>query len=917
MLNEKNKTEHRPALRIVAIYVLFAALWIYFSDTILGMLVQSPAFLVRIAVLKGLFFIFVTAILLHHLITRDIAKYKQTEQELRDSEARFSLLFENMVEGFAYCKMIFDDQDRPVDFVYLDVNSAFTKLTGLEQVKGKRVSKIIHGIREVHPELLELYGRVALTGKPETLEINFKPLKIWLSISVYSAKDRCFVAVFENITERKRSEEEREATLELLRVCNRAGDLQELMRDLVRSFQQITGCETIGFRRKAGNSFPYYEISSPLKDFTLIENTLCTSDVAQKNGEQNSADLRMLACICGSIIRGSFDASKPFFTPHGSFWTNSLSELLADGCDTGWLAAKRVQCPLFRYESLVLIPIRSQGETLALIQFNDKRKELFTEEKILLLEKLVDYVAIAVAKRKNDEQLRETTQRLQMAAASTGLGIWDWDLQANTFIWDDRMFLLYGIPNDFTPVRFETWKKTLHSGDAGRVVAETQLACRGEKNFDTEFRILQPDGTMRIIKAEGVVLRDVLGKPQRMIGINKDITRQKELEEKFIQAQKMEVVGLLAGGVAHDFNNILTAIIGYGNLLRMKLPAADPLHHYVEQILTSSEKAANLTQSLLAFSRKQVMHPILIDVNETVNSTKKLLVRVLGEDIALEVKTSDFPLMIRADTGQIEQVLLNLAANARDAMPQGGTLAITTQNTEISEQFIQEQRFGSPGRYALISITDTGVGMDRAMQQHLFEPFFTTKEVGKGPGLGLAMVYGTIKQHGGFIGVSSDLGKGTCFKIYLPLNQPGAQLHKKIQSSSIVRGTEMLLLIEDDESVRKVTKTMLEGLGYEVLEAVKGDQAIELFRENKEQVQLVISDMIMPGLTARDVHKELQSIRPDIKILFISGYTADVLERKGLEKEKTHFISKPLRPDALSKKIREVLEGRPQRRSEA
>jgi len=909
MHNKKSWTEHRSALRIVAIYVIFAALWIYFSDTILGLVVQNPAILVRIAVVKGLLFIFVTAILLYHLIARDIAKHQQTEQDLRDSEARFSLLFENMMEGFAYCRMIFDDQDRPVDFVYLDVNSAFKKMTGLEDVKGKKVSEVIHGIREAHPELFEIYGRVALTGRPEALEIDFKPLKKWLSISVYSTKNRCFIAVFENITERKRAEEEREATLELLRVCNRAGDLQELMRDLARSFQQITGCETIGFRRKEGESFPYYEINSTLRDFAQVENTLCSDGIAPNIEEQNPADLRTLACICGSIIRGSFDASKPYYTSHGSFWTNSLSELLTDSCNPDLLAAKRVQCSLFRYESVVLIPIRSQGETLALLQFNDKRKGLFTEEKILLLEKLVDYVAIAVAKRINDERLRETTQRLQMATASTGLGIWDWDLYANTFIWDDRMFLLYGIPSDSSPVRFETWKRALHSADADRVVAETQMAFRGGKNFDTEFRILLQDGTMRIIKAEGVVLRDAQAKSMRMIGINKDITRQKELEEKFIQAQKMEVVGLLAGGVAHDFNNILTAIIGYGNLLRMKLPAADPLHHYVEQILTSSEKAANLTQSLLAFSRKQVMHPILIDVNETVSNTKKLLSRVLGEDIALEVKTTDFPLMIRADTGQIEQVLLNLAANARDAMPQGGTLTITTQETEINEQFIQEQRYGSPGKFVLISVTDTGVGMDRAMQQHLFEPFFTTKEVGKGPGLGLAMVYGTIKQHGGFIGVSSDPGKGTCFTIYLPLSQTGAQQPGKMPASAIVHGTEMLLLIEDDEVVRKVTKTMLEGLGYEVLEAAKGEQALELFRKNKEQVQLVISDMIMPGLTARDVHKELQNIRPDIKVLFISGYTADVLERKGIEKEKTHFISKPLRPDALSKKIRDVLEG--------
>jgi two-component system cell cycle sensor histidine kinase/response regulator CckA len=371
----------------------------------------------------------------------------------------------------------------------------------------------------------------------------------------------------------------------------------------------------------------------------------------------------------------------------------------------------------------------------------------------------------------------------------------------------------------------------------------------------------------------------------------------------------MEVVGLLAGGVAHDFNNILTAIIGYGNLLNIKMPAADPLHHYVAQILASAEKAATLTQSLLAFSRKQIINAIPVDINEIVKDMKKILERIIGEDIAFDVETTDHTLIVKADKGQIEQVLMNLATNARDAMPRGGRLLITTREEEIDERFIQAHQFGAIGRYAVIAITDFGEGMDKTTQERIFEPFFTTKEVGKGTGLGLAMVYGTIKQHDGFINVSSEPGKGTTFRIYLPTAEsPEPQLEKKAVQD-IPSGNETLLLVEDDATVRKVTTAFLKQLGYDVIEAEGGEHAIALFRKHRDRVRLVVSDLIMPGLSGKDVHRELRKIRTDIKVLFVSGYAADILKKRGIEDEKVNFIAKPLRPDTLSKKIREVLDG--------
>jgi two-component system cell cycle sensor histidine kinase/response regulator CckA len=440
------------------------------------------------------------------------------------------------------------------------------------------------------------------------------------------------------------------------------------------------------------------------------------------------------------------------------------------------------------------------------------------------------------------------------------------------------------------------------------------LSLRSHTHEEQEI-YLPTMGKWTLISADPVLTRS--GTINGAVVIIKDVTAMKKiteeretLEAQFRQSQKMQAVGHLAGGVAHDFNNILTAIIGYGNLLRLKIPPENPLRNFVDQILTTTDKAASLTQSLLAFSRKQVMSVMPLDINEIVRGMKKILDRIIGEDIVFKVRTSDRDLIVMCDKGQIEHVLINLATNARDAMPQGGNMTISTEEAEIDETFIKSHGLGAaPGDYAVISIADTGVGMDESTQQQIFEPFFTSKEVGKGTGLGLAMVYGTINQHNGFITVSSELGKGSVFKAYLPLAQVKGDVLEQKSPDLLYSGKEGILLVEDDAAVRHATKTLLEGLGYSVIEAANGEYAIKLFREHADKIQLVISDMIMPGISVKDVLAGLGKIKADVKVLFISGYAADVLEAKGIKRESINFISKPLRPAAFSKKIREVLAG--------
>ena len=385
-------------------------------------------------------------------------------------------------------------------------------------------------------------------------------------------------------------------------------------------------------------------------------------------------------------------------------------------------------------------------------------------------------------------------------------------------------------------------------------------------------------------------------------------SEKKKLYLQLLQAQKMEAVGQLAGGIAHDFNNILTAIIGYAFMLKKKITGDVLLGTYADYILSLSDKAANLTQSLLAFSRKQVLNPTPINLNEVIGVVEKLLFRIIGEDIRLRTLLSENDVIVLADHVQIEQVLMNLATNARDAMPGGGLLSIGTETVDIDAEFINEHGFGKEGTYALISVADTGTGMNKETKEKIFEPFFTTKEVGKGTGLGLAMVYGIVKQHDGYINVYSEPGIGTTVRIYLPviLGKADAETIKPEVIQPLATGTETILLAEDEDAVRAFTRKLFEESGYKVIEAIDGEDAIGKFKLHKDKIQLVMLDVIMPNKNGREVYKAIKKIAPDIKILFTSGYPAEHIN--GMIAKGTPFIIKPLSPTKLLQKVREVLD---------
>jgi PAS domain S-box-containing protein len=446
-------------------------------------------------------------------------------------------------------------------------------------------------------------------------------------------------------------------------------------------------------------------------------------------------------------------------------------------------------------------------------------------------------------------------------------------------------------------------------GERARVVGALE---RGETLHDVEIQGRRRDGVLIWVTVNVRPVKDVGGRTLHYEWSLADITERRQLESQLRQAQKMEAVGQLAGGVAHDFNNLLTVIGGRCYLMLAKLDPEDALRREVELVRGAAERAARLTHQLLAFSRKQVLEPRVLELNETVTGIEPLLRRLIGEDIEISVTRGSDLGRVKADAGQVEQVILNLAVNARDAMPQGGRLILETANVTVDERAARRAHDLLPGRYVVLSVTDSGHGMDAATRAQIFEPFFTTKEVGKGTGLGLATVYGIVKQSGGFIDVESEPGRGASFRIYLPRVEEDvqtAELAKVSGTRTRLEGSETVLLVEDDESLRMLAREILTVQGYAVLEAASPRDALRVHQTHGGRIDLLLTDVVMPEMNGRQLADHLKIARPEMAVLFMSGYTGAALGQRGEATEFAgHLLQKPFTPDGLSRRVREVLD---------
>ncbi len=525
------------------------------------------------------------------------------------------------------------------------------------------------------------------------------------------------------------------------------------------------------------------------------------------------------------------------------------------------------------------------------------------------LEALAGQAAIAIDRAQLSESLRTSREREQQAVTAGRVGLWDWDLRTNRVYYSPEWKRQIGYAPEEIADDFMEWQSRVHPEDIDRCLASIRayLASPGSP-YAEEFRFRHRDGSYRHVLSNALLVRDESGQPARMLGSHVDITELTELQSQFLQAQKMESVGRLAGGIAHDFNNLMTAINGTADLAMLGLRGDDPLLADLREIRRAGDRAAMLTRQLLAFSRKQVLQPAVLRLSTLIGEMERMLRRLIGEDVTLEITSEPELGRVKADPGQLEQVVVNLVVNARDAMPQGGTLRIATRNLELDEAYARMHPDVAPGSYVELTVSDTGTGMDEATLERAFEPFFTTKAAGKGTGLGLSTVFGIVKQSGGSIQVASEQGCGTRFTIHLPRVPEGETVDRPSQPHPVVGGAETVLVVEDEDGLRKVAVRALTAAGYRVLVAPSGAAALQLLEREPGPVDLMLTDVVMPGMSGRELADRLRGLRPAMRVLFTSGYAPDVITHHGALDEDLHFIGKPYTIAELKAKVREVLD---------
>ncbi len=508
--------------------------------------------------------------------------------------------------------------------------------------------------------------------------------------------------------------------------------------------------------------------------------------------------------------------------------------------------------------------------------------------------------------------LQRSEERLRLALDSARMGIWYWSIENNVLVWDDNLRALYGLGPGDVVADHEQFVSRVHPDDRQYVSRSVERALKESEALDYEFRILLPDGRVRWIADQGRVGRDPEGRPLYLTGVGMDVTERRASEERLRQSHRMESVGRLAGGVAHETNNQMSVVLGAAAFVLGRSDVPEAVRADVEHIRKAAERTSSVTAQLLAFSRRQILRPVVLELNALVKSWDTVLRRVMGEDCTVLLRPGEGVAPIRADPGQLEQVLLNLALNARDAMPRGGTLTVETFAAELTGAYAK-RRPGvaiQSGSYVVLAVSDSGHGMDRDTLGHVFEPFFTTKGVGHGTGLGLSTVYGIVKQSDGYVWAYSEPGRGSTFKVYLPATGKDAPSPAPPAPSPLRAGRgESVLLVEDDEGVRRMTRRALEEGGYRVLEAANGLDALGLLTSTSGRIGLVLTDVVMPEMSGRDLADRIAELRPGTPVLFTSGYTDGEIVRRGLLHPEAAFIQKPFGPDAILRIVRERLEG--------
>ncbi len=553
--------------------------------------------------------------------------------------------------------------------------------------------------------------------------------------------------------------------------------------------------------------------------------------------------------------------------------------------------------------ALLEFPLHESGIVRGVLCLTAPTPHSWSENEMATLREVADYLSLALKNASAEDALRDSEARYRSMVEGAPYGIYRSSPEGQLLDINPAMVEMLGYASADELAQVNLHDIYRDAEDRKRLMAQyrDQNVFRG-----VEAQWKRKDGTPMTVVLSGRPVRNEQGEVACYEGIVENVTERRVLEEQLRQSQKIEAVGRLAGGIAHDFNNLLMLIRGYTELLLDHAGRNESLRRYAEEIQRASDRATSLTQQLLAFSRKQVLEPKVLDLNTVVAEIQKMLQRLLGEDVELSIHLDPKLGRVKADPSQVEQVIMNLAVNSRDAMPRGGKLSIETANVELDESYARQHAGARPGRYVMLAVTDTGSGMDATTKSRIFEPFFTTKEKGKGTGLGLSTVYGIVKQSEGYIWVYSELNRGTTFKVYLPQVDAPVEVAER-RPAAFARGSETVLVVEDEEGVRKLAREFLEDAGYTVLEARNGEAAMGLAERYTGPLHLLLTDVVMPRMSGRELAEQLLRLRPEVKVLYISGYTDDAIVQHGVLDASVAFLQKPFTRDALARKVRDVL----------
>ncbi len=805
----------------------------------------------------------------------DITEQRRAEEGQRQAEKKFRSLFENAVEG------IF--QSSP-EGRFLSVNPALARMCGysspaemIESIPDiARSGYVDSQRRDQFKRLIEERGIV------ENFEYQIyrkDGAKIWISENARAIRDAsgrivCYEGTVEDITERRRSELERQVTIEIIHGVNASDHLDELLHLIHVALKKVLYAE---------NCFvALCDPAAGVFHFPFFVDQFDVAPPPQKVGQS-----------CTAYV---YRTGRAMLIPQKVF-----DQLAASG------EVELVGTPS---PSWLGVPLRTPAATIGVLVVQHYENEnAYTQRDLEFLSSVGGQIAYAIERKRTDERVRESEARLRVLVEQLPAVLWTVDRElCFTSALGAGLTRLGLKPGQLVGTSLLNYFET--TDRSFLPIAAHRRAVAGEPvTFHLDWK-----GGSYACHAEP--LRGADGAVQGAICMALDVTDRKQLEEQFRQSQKMEAVGRLAGGIAHDFNNLLMVIQGYADLLTDRLPNGDSLRRNAEQIQLASQRATSLTRQLLAFSRKQMLAPKVLNIQSIVADMEKILRRLIGEDIELRTNSAPDLWLVKADRSQIEQVIMNLAVNARDAMPQGGRLTIETGNVELDSSFGRLPAVLSPGKYVLLAVTDNGVGMDSETQAHIFEPFFTTKEKGKGTGLGLATVYGIVKQSGGYIWVYSEPGHGTTFKIYLPQIEEecaATGLEVRPDARSLQRGSETVLLVEDEKGVRELAREYLQMVGYSVLDAEDGHTALELAAMHAGPIDLLMTDVVMPGISGRELAERVSQIRPGIKILYMSGYTDQAVIHHGILESDAVLLQKPFTLATLSSKLRDILTSEPVR----